>query len=161
MKKMIYVLALFTLMAGVAKAQEVTHNKAAVYVGFANVNIDQAGVSFRGLDAAGQLKVYGEAVRVEGVAIGTFLFPSGELVSIYRGGPQISVDVLKGKLTLFGRLTFGATLYEGDAVYGHAVGGGGDVNITNRVYIRLSYEKLNFDRALPAFQGSAGLGIRF
>lgn len=151
MRKMFYVLALLIASVTAAVAQDTK-----VYVGFATLDYDLN----RGITASVQRKLYGhDAVKLEGVVEGTGFFYEGRSFQVFQAGPQVSLDVFDDKLTPFARVLFGASK-DRQYDYVHSVGVGIDVNLTDRVFVRGTQDKVTLAGGVT-YRTTLGAGFRF
>lgn len=160
----IVIIALLTLFAGAVKCQDKAETKTTVYAGFINGSYDTPVVNNQGVNGSAQFKLYGyEGVKLEAVGDFSGYFRSHYKVYTYLAGPQVSIDLFKGRLTPFARIMFGATRYDDHTFYAHSIGGGVDVNVTKRFFIRpFQYDKQSSDmNGQPVHRIGAGAGFRF
>lgn len=163
MKKSLWVLALMFTLVGMAMAQEKNPDTTKVYGGF--TSISAPGDSSQGINAQAQVKIvrFGE-VKLEAAGDYAVYFPGfGTDIHTFQGGPQLGVDLFDRKLTAFGRALFGAlTTFNGDATYSYLVGGGLDVNVSKRVFLRGGVDRQYVRDAGMSFNRlTVGGGFRF
>lgn len=163
MKHFMFALVLMCTLMGVAFAQEETANdRLSIYGGFAQINTTGVTLSARGFNGGAQLAVYKyEGVKIEGVADYTVLRSDGVTAHTLLFGPQFAVNLVRGRVTPFGRLLFGETYVLGGDTYTHSVGGGIDVNVTNRLTIRpFQFDRVNVEGSGQVNRIAAGIRIR-
>src|SRR5262245_43907123 len=138
----ITITTILVLCAAAAQAQT------KIYAGFINGSFDLGITNNQGVNGAAQVTLYGyEGVRLEAVGDVSAYLRNHEKVYIYLAGPQVSFDVFDGRLTPFARIMFGATRYDGATYYAHSVGGGLDINVSKRFFIRgFQYDKQSTDK---------------
>src|SRR5262245_45625006 len=167
MTKFLITLTLFFVFAVSASAQtfiNTAETKTKIYVGFINGSYDLGGANNQGVNGSAQIRLYGyEGVKVEAVGDFSAFLRGRDKVYAYLAGPQVSVDLIEGRLTPFVRIMFGATRYDGQGFYSHSVGGGVDVNISKRYFIRpFQYDKQSTDTNFqPVHRIGFGAGFRF
>lgn len=167
MKKLIYVMTILAVLTMVGKAQDQDdYNTLKATVAFVNNGSNSALIGVQntqGVNAAAALKLYGyKCVRLEGVGDFTANSLSEEAYYTYLGGPQVSIDVLHKKLTPFARVMFGTTRVAGEGFYTHSIGGGLDVNLTDRISVRaIQYDRVSTENFLPVDRIGVGISLRF
>src|SRR5689334_21574078 len=143
MKKMILVLAFLFTLLGTAQAQEKDRDVVKVYAGFTNITVP--GDNIQGVNGQLQLKLFGlgEYVKVEAAGDYAAFFPASDIyIHTFQGGPQVGIDVADRKVTLFGRSLFGViTTFNSDSTYSYLIGGGADLNVSRRFFLRGGYDR--------------------
>lgn len=135
-----------------------------VYAGFSNLSGEVTGENVKGVNLAGQVRLYSyETLKVEAVGdFGVGVRSPG--VEVYQGlaGPQVSLDLLDGRVTPFVRSLFGVTRQTGQSFYTHSIGGGLDINF-GKVFVRpLQLDSQTIDTLpLHVRRIGGGVGIRF
>lgn len=163
MKKTMFVLAfLFTFM-GLAQAQEKRHDAVGLYAGFTNVTLP--GDNIQGFNGQVQVKIvrFGD-FRIEAAGDYAVFFPTDTVnIHTFQGGPQVAIDLADRRLTLFGRALFGTvTSFNDDETYAYAFGGGGDINVTRRFFLRGGYDRQFIRDAGQSFNRvTFGGGLKF
>jgi hypothetical protein len=161
MKKVVYILTLSSLLTGVALSQEV-EERGKVAGGFSNISLEYGTETAKGVNGSFQVKVAGgKGVKLEGVADGTLLFIRGERLQTYIGGPQVGVNLLGGRINPFVRAMYGASIYEGSTAYTHSAGLGVDVRLTERVFFRGTYDRVDISGIPPFYRTTIGVGAKF
>lgn len=139
-----------------------------IYATFANANYSgsEPSLNTRGINAGASLKLYDyEHVKLE--AVGDFsvfrLFDDDE-AKIYRylAGPQVSLTLLDYKLSPFVQVLFGRTTYYDQNYYTVSYGGGLDVNVTRRFFVRAFQYNKETATGVPSVDTvKAGVGFKF
>lgn len=160
----IVIIVLATLFAGAAKCQDKDDAKVKAYATFINGSYDHPIVNNWGVGAGAQVKLYSyQGVKLEAVGDFSGYTRSYHNVYTYVVGPQVSVDLFHNRLTPFARIMFGATRYANHTYYAHSIGGGFDVNVSKRFFVRpFQYDKQATDmNGQPVHRIGVGGGFRW
>lgn len=145
-------------------AEDYGDNAFSVYAGFINGNYDLPILNNRGVNVAAQYKLYGYGgVKLEAVADLSVYLRGEYNVYTLLAGPQVSVSLVHGRIEPFARILFGATRYDEQTLYSYSYGGGVDVNISKRFFVRpFQYDKqILAEGSQPVHRVGVGAGLRF
>lgn len=161
MKRMIYALVLTTGLFMGIHAQDKRPDAVGIYGGFTNITIP--GDNIQGVNAQLQVKIvrFGD-VKIEADGDYAGFFPGVGSVHTFQGGPRGSIDVADRRLTIYGHALFGTiTTFNNDATYANMIGGGADIKVSRRVFIRGGYDRQFVRDAGDSFNRlTVGIGVK-
>ena len=162
--KTILVTVLLLLFTVCAQAQESSKDNFKLSVSFANTDYSLDNVQGIAGELDAKMFKHGN-FRLGGVfRYDRSCMSCDPKIDVYSGGPQLSYDVFKGRISLFGRALFGVTTtYNQDAkLFTRTYGAGADINL-GHVFVRpfvLDYVRVEGVPVTVERYG-AGVGIRF
>lgn len=157
-------------LAATAQIKKIEEDHDAIKVTLAFQNLNVANTNLPGVNASGDYRIakFGEW-RLGAVADFAYQRDSNRVVDRYQflGGPQLSYNLAKGRLNLFGRGLFGATRFEAVGQGFHfnrmtvGAGGGLDINVGEYFYIRPAQFDFQFINQRPVRYTRFAFGAGF
>lgn len=161
MLKFLYAIIIALFVTLPAAAQD--DNYLRVYVGFSNM-YTSGGTQRPGVEAAASYRVLEAGpihLEATGSLGGNFNRRNNSLQAFL--GPQVSADLFKGKMTVFGRQLFGTTYVNEQNFFTTSIGGGINVNFGNFFIcpFQIDRQHIGRDRTIKLNKLGAGIGLQF